>query len=417
MARRTCAPRKRCSRVAPPCLCTADSPQFCSATVAPRKGRACRGSGTRPAELGRRQPRVARLDPRQGGRVRGERQVVVVEDERQLGPRRERLPHDHVGLTDLGLAVVPPAVDPEAADAAHEPRAAVVVAVDPELLPPVAVAAPLQVGAYRQPPRRIDLGDEADHPAGGVAVEDRARAADDLDAPHRPEVDVARLGGPVGGGQRYPVLDDGEPADAEVRLGRRGADAQGDAAGQPVVAPVLDGQARDATQRLVERRLPLAEAERLGSQHRHRVGHVVETLIGPRHGDGLGQRRDRQGDVDDRLRPRHRRRGGVAAEPGENGGHLVVSRGQPRDLVAADVAGHGAARQAGRVMPNGHRHPGQQSAELVGDDAPDRAGVVLRRRRGAEQDEAARRDESGRAGGSGCRNTRLPRCCRTPSRH
>ena len=102
---------------------------------------------------------------------------------------------------------------------------------------------------------------------------------------------------------------------------------QGDAAGQTVVAPVLDGQARNAAQRLVERRLPLGEAERLGSQHRHRVGHVVEVLLGPRHGDRFGQRRDGQGEVDEHLRPRDRRRGGVAAEPGKEGGHLVVSRG------------------------------------------------------------------------------------------
>ena len=106
-------------------------------------------------------------------RVRSERQVVVVEDEGQVGPCRERLPHGHVGLAHLRLAVVPPAAGPEAADATHEPGAAVVAAIDPELLPPVAVAAPLQVGPYRQPPGRIDLGDQVDHAAGGVAVADR----------------------------------------------------------------------------------------------------------------------------------------------------------------------------------------------------------------------------------------------------
>ena len=279
------------------------------------------------------------------------------------------------------MAVAAPAVRPEAAETAHEPRPAVIAAVDPELLSLVAVAAPLQVGAERQPPRRIDLGDQVDHAAGGVPVQDRARAADDLDAPHRPEVDAARLGGPVGGGQRNPVLDDGQSADAEHGLGRRGADAQRDAARQPVVAPVLDGQARHAAQRLVERRLPLGEAERLGPQHRHRVGHVVQALLRPRHGDRLGQRRDGQGEVDNRLHSRDPRCGGVGAEPGQEDGYLVVSRGQPHDLVVAVLAGHRAARQAGRGMPRGDGHAGQQAAQLVADDSPDRPGVFLRDRR------------------------------------
>ena len=245
----------------------------------------------------------------------------------------------------------------------------------------VAVAAPLQVGAECQPPRRIDLGDQVDHAAGGVPVQDRARAADDLDAPHRPEVDAARLGGPVGGGQRNPVLDDGQSADAEHGLGGRGADAQRDAARQPVVAPILDGQARHAAQRLVERRLPLGEAERLGPQHRHRVGHVAQALLRPRHGDGLGQRRDGQGEVDNRLRFGDPRCRGIGAEPGQEDGYLVVSRGQPRDLVVAVLAGHRAARQAGCGMPRGDGHAGQQAAQLVADDSPDRPGVVLRGRR------------------------------------
>ena len=85
--------------------------------------------------------------------------------------------------------------------------------------------------------------------------------------------------------------------------------------------------------------LPVAgrgrDAECLGPQHRHCVGHVVQALLRPSHGDGLGQRSDDQGEVDDRLRSLDPRCGGVGAEPGKEDGHFVSLRacrpaGSPR---------------------------------------------------------------------------------------
>ena len=326
-------------------------------------------------------------------RALGERRIVVVEDAGDVGPVGKRLAHDHVGLADLRRAVVAPAVGLEAAEAAHEPRAAVAVAVDAELLAVVAVAADLQIGADRQPPRRVDLGEQADHPTRRVAVEHGARTADHLDAPHRPQIDVTRLGGPVRSRDGDAVLNDGQSAQAEARLRR--ANAQPDAAGQPVAAAVLDEQPGDAPQRLVERRLPLREVERLGPHHRHRVGHRRQALIRTGHGDRLGQRRDGQREIQgpgNTAADRHRRR--LAEKTGELSLDLVVAGGQTFDLVAAAGVGDGAARQTARRVANRHGHPRQDAAELVQHGTGDRTGTALPRRcRHACRTEAERSDE------------------------
>ena len=227
-------------------------------------------------------------------RALGKRCVIEVEHGANLGVGRQLLAQHEVCLGNLGGAVLPEPVDLEPADAGHELRGGV-PAIHADLLPVVAVAAELDVRRDRQPTRRVERSVQVDHPAGRVAVEHRARAADDVDPADRPQVDVARLRRAVRRRDRNAVLDDRQPAQTEPRLRR--ADAEADAPREAIVPTVLDEQTRNPSQRLIERRPALRELDLVALHDGDRLRYVGEVLVGARDRHRFGERRDGQHQV------------------------------------------------------------------------------------------------------------------------
>ena len=76
-----------------------------------------------------------------------------------------------------------------------------------------------------------------------------------------------------------------------------------------------------------------------GPERRHRLSHAVDALLGPRHGDGLRPAARRTGSG---RRPSRSPPGGCA-----EGEERAALTWQPRDLVVAQVAGHGTTLGAG----------------------------------------------------------------------
>ena len=187
------------------------------------------------------------------------------------------------------MAVRAESVDFEPTRAEHE-LCLGVATVGADLLPVVTVAAELHVRPDGEPARPVERGGEVDHPASRIPVQHRTGTANDLDAPHRPQIDVARLRGAVGGSDWNPVLDDGDAAQTEPRLRRPNADA--DAARQAVVPAILHEQPGNATQRLIERCAALRELDLVPLYHRDRIRHDRQGLFGAGHGDRFCERRD-----------------------------------------------------------------------------------------------------------------------------
>ena len=198
-----------------------------------------------------------------------------------------------------------------------------------------------------------------------------------LDAPHGAEVDVARLGRPVGRRYRNAVLNDGEAAQAEPRLRR--PDAQTDAAGESIAPPVLHQQSGNAAEHLVERRAALREVDLFVAHHRHGVRHARQRLRRAGHFDRLGDRRNSERQVEPRSRRSDRDRGHVAQERRHQNADGVIARGQPQNAVDALRVGDGAPQQAGLAMLYRHGRTRQHAADLVDDGADDRTGILLGR--------------------------------------
>ena len=334
----------------------------------------------------------------------GEWRIIQVEHTADLGAGRHHPAHDDVRLGDLGGAVLAEPVGLEPADTRHELRAGV-AAVHPELLPVVAVAAELDVRGDRQGTRRVERRGEVDHPAGRVAIEHGARAANHFDPADRPEVDIARLRRAVRRRDRDAVLDDRQPAQAEPWLRR--ADAEPDAPREPVVASVLDEQPGNAAERLVERGPALGVLDLVSLDHGDRLRHRGEILVSTHDGDRLCERGDFEHDIPCPGRAlgdgdRH----GLAPKPYHHSLHLIVAGIQSSDLVVPSSVAHGASRAAGFEVPCRHGHAEQDRSAFVLDRSSDSGSPGLRfcrlggsaRRRAAQDDEE--RHASGQPAGT-----------------
>jgi len=315
----------------------------------------------------------------------GERRVIEVEHSADLRVGRHVPTHDNVYLRDFGVAVLPESVSFEPADTRHDlcPGADTVHA---ELLAVVAVATKLDVGPDRQPARWVERRGQAEHAGGGVPVEHRARATDDVNPPDRPEVDVARLGRAVRRRDRNAVLDDRQLTQLEPRL--RCADAETDATGETKVAPVLDEQTGNAPECLVGRRLTLRVVDVVPLHDGDRPRHGRQVLVGTGDDDGLRERGNRQRHLHpDRSARSDGHDGHVTGEAGKHGVHLVAPGHQVRDRVASPAiadSGLGATRAG---VGRGHGDTGQHAAALAFDGATDGPRALTRTARRHAKDE------------------------------
>src|SRR5690606_30798763 len=116
----------------------------------------------------------------------------------------------------------------------------------------VAVPAGRRVNLGERLARRR-LGRQADHAAGRVAVQGRARPPNDLDLLRGAEVDAVDRALPVGQGLRNAVDEDLDAAYAEVRARAEAANRHAQILRE--VEAVLHEEARHAGQRLIEAEL------------------------------------------------------------------------------------------------------------------------------------------------------------------
>ena len=323
------------------------------------------GGGLAPALRERLRPHALRVVPgigqRDGTGTFAERQIVDVEDASNLRRARGRGPYHHVGPPHFGAAVQaePVGLHPARVDEVARLRRR---SGHLHLLLLIPVAAPLHVGLNGNASGGRELGLEGDDAACGVAVQDRARPAEHFHSSQRPEIDVRRLRRAIGHRHRHAVLEDLHAAHAEAW--QRRANREADSARQAEVAAVLHVEARNAGKRLSGRGAALERLNHIALDHRDRIGHRRPVLLGARdgHGDGFGERRDVEseiegacltsGDRDQRL---------AAAESGQHRLETIVTGRQRPDFVSALGIGDRISERADWLRHERHADPGKRS--------------------------------------------------------
>ena len=202
--------------------------------------------------------------------------------------------------------------------------------------------------AHRQPRFGVGIGRtrfrvQADHTAGGTAVQRRRRAADDLDPFDRTEFDIIDDTLAIRHRGRDAVDEHADPADAEI--GPRTETAQRDPQILGKVVAILRKHARHPVQRLVERELLAPELDILLVDDADRAGDVRERLphtAGPDFDDlGFGR---------GRAHGRDPKRGGEDRGR-ERGDFSSVHQHQPRVFTSAVfTAGRQRVQSEGRCQ-------------------------------------------------------------------
>jgi hypothetical protein len=138
--------------------------------------------------------------------------------------------------------------------------------------------------------RRAGVGEYLDHAAGRIAVKDRERPAQHLDARGGRQVHVRDLPLAIGHRRRDSIDDDAHAADAEGRP--RAEAAYRELQVLRVILPVEDGDARHARKGLGHIHHRARVADHLRIDHGYRSGDIERPCFRSRRRDDDGLERD-----------------------------------------------------------------------------------------------------------------------------
>ena len=218
-----------------------------------------------------------RFRRRQPTRIVLQRVVDHIDDSGQLRAALKSIAEFGVQRGVAGMAVVAVAFVVEGA-AAHEHIPGAVRPAGFELTLKQAIIARREARFGKGPLRRV-LGLDADHPAGGRAIDRGCRAADHLNARRRTQIDTIHARLPVRQRRRNPIDYDPHAANPEVRARPKAADR--DAAVLREVVRVERKNSRHGLQRFVERELGRSLLNGRLIHHRDRRRHFRERRFQP----------------------------------------------------------------------------------------------------------------------------------------